>query len=224
VSIAADHCWHEFAPPRGRRSGARARRPWTLIVRDKEADLAAKPARSVFADHIVAIARRQDRAAFGALFNHFAPRVKAYLLRFGAASGTAEDLTQETMLAVWRKAALFDPGKADASTWIFTIARNLRISALRRERHPEIAEGDPLLTPDPSPGSDERLAAAQAQALLHAALESLPKEQAEVIRLSFFAYKPHREIERELGIPLGTVKSRLRLAMRHIRLALGGKQ
>lgn len=171
--------------------------------------------------YLVAVATRQDRQAFAALFGHFGPRVKSYLLRLGAEAVTAEDLAQETMLAVWRKAAQFDPAKADASTWIFIIARNLRIDALRRERRPEIGEPDPLLVPAPLPAADEMIDAARLGARLRASLEALPAPEAEVVRLSFFADKTHREIERELGIPLGTVKSRLRLALRRIRAVLG---
>ncbi|MEJ0041905.1 MAG: sigma-70 family RNA polymerase sigma factor [Rhizomicrobium sp.] len=85
---------------------------------------------------VVAVAQARDKAAFQALFDHFAPRVKGYLMRLGAGNAVAEDLAQEAMLAVWRKAALFDPAKASASTWIFTIARNLRIDAIRKERRP----------------------------------------------------------------------------------------
>ncbi len=196
--------------------GARPHFAPELILRE-----VVPPPRSAAATHLAAVAARQDRDAFAALFGHFAPRVKSYLLRLGADPVTAEDLAQETMLAVWRKAAQFDPVKADASTWIFTIARNLRIDALRRERHPEIGETDPSLVPEALPAADDMLQAAEIQARLRLSLNELPDAEAEVVRLSFFADKSHREIERELGIPLGTVKSRLRLAMRRIRAALG---
>jgi RNA polymerase sigma-70 factor (ECF subfamily) len=186
-------------------------------IRDADSRAAIRRLSGLVAD----IAKRQDRAAFGVLFTHFAPRVKAYLMRAGVAPTAAEDLAQETMLTVWRKAALFDPAKAGISTWIFTIARNLRIDALRRERHPEVPHDDAADVPDPAPQADDALLLTQNQARIRAAVEALPQEQAEVVRLSFFADKPHREIERELGIPLGTVKSRLRLAMRHIRSFLG---
>ena len=83
---------------------------------------------------IEAVATRRDRAAFVALFEHFAPRVKTFMLRSGASEATAEEIAQETMLTVWRKADSFVPGSAGAAAWIFTIARNLRIDALRRER------------------------------------------------------------------------------------------
>ena len=107
---------------------------------------------------LAAVGAARDRAAFEALFRHFAPRIKAYLLRLGAGSPGAEDLAQEAMLSVWRKAVLFDPAKASAATWIFTIARNLRIDALRRERRPEFDPGDPAFVPDAEPQADVGLA------------------------------------------------------------------
>jgi RNA polymerase sigma-70 factor (ECF subfamily) len=170
---------------------------------------------------IVAIAAERDREAFAALFAYFAPRVKSYLLRLGAKPALAEDLAQETLLTVWRKAAHFDPAKAQAAPWIFTIARNLRISELRRERRPGLDPADPTLGPAAPASAEESLAAAQRESRIHAALATLPDEQAAVVRLSFFEDKPHQQIERDLGIPLGTVKSRLRLAMARIRRAIG---
>ena len=173
------------------------------------------------ARQILAVAAERDRAAFAALFGHFAPRVKRYLLGLGAGVGLAEDLAQETLLAVWRKAEQFDPAKAEAATWIFTIARNLRIDAVRRERHPEVDPDDPLLVPAPPEDALERLAAAERSARIVRALGTLPAEQAAVVRLAFLEDKAHREIERELGLPLGTVKSRLRLALARLRKSLG---
>ena len=182
---------------------------------------AANRGRSELSGHILAISARGDRAAFGALFAHFAPRVKSYLLRLGAGPGQAEDMAQEVLLAVWRKAASFDPAKAEASTWVFAIARNLRIDALRRERHPEVSDEHLEAVADTREDAETALSATQRGAALRRALEELPAEQAEVVRMSFFQDKPHGEIERALGIPLGTVKSRLRLAMVRLRAALG---
>ena len=169
---------------------------------------------------IVAIARDADRQAFADLFSHFAPRVKSYLLRLGAASETAEELAQETLLCVWRKAASFDPDRAAASTWIFTIARNLRIDGLRRERRP-LTPDDPVDAPPAPPSADAAIVALQDETRVKAAIAALPGEQAQVIHLSFFSDKPHAEIAVELGLPLGTVKSRLRLAMGRLRALLG---
>jgi RNA polymerase sigma-70 factor (ECF subfamily) len=176
------------------------------------------------ADHaalIEAIAQRRDRAAFADLFAYFAPRVKAWMLRAGSNSTAADELMQEAMLAVWQKAHLFDPAKAGPSTWIFTIARNLRIDALRRERHPSDLMPDPTEAPDDPVQADRVLAMSQQEIRIRTALSLLPPEQAEVIRKAFFEDKVHAEIEKELGIPLGTVKSRLRLAMNRLRTVLG---
>ena len=170
---------------------------------------------------VAAVAQARDRAAFQALFDHFAPRVKGYLMRLGAGSAVAEDLAQEAMLAVWRKAGLFDPAKASASTWIFTIARNLRIDAIRKERRPEPDPADPLQRPEAERAADETVDWAKAEDRLRAALADLPREQSQVIELSFLAEKPHSLIAAELGLPLGTVKSRIRLAMARLRVALG---
>ena len=181
---------------------------------------APPPPATAFAEMIAAIAQRADRAAFASLFDYFAPRVKSYMLRLGAEPRQAEELAQETLLTVWRKAAAFDPTRAAASTWIFTIARNLRIDALRRERRPD-PELDPSEAPEAEPTPTPPWSPPNPRAACRIALLSLPAEQAEVIRLSFFSDKPHSEIAAELGLPLGTVKSRMRLAMGRLRDLLG---
>jgi len=165
------------------------------------------------------VAQTRDRAAFQALFTHFAPRIKGYLIRLGAPAAQAEDLAQEAMLTLWRKAHLFDPARASAATWVFTIARNLRIDVIRRERRPELTPEDFL--PEPEAEPDEALAAADGEGRVRAALRTLPPEQVQVVELSFFSDKPHSQIAAELDIPLGTVKSRLRLAMARLRAHLG---
>jgi RNA polymerase sigma factor (sigma-70 family) len=169
---------------------------------------------------IVAIATHRSRESFALLFGRFAPRVKGYLLKLGAGSELAEELAQETLLTVWRKAASFDPSQASASTWIFTIARNLRIDAIRRERHPEDLVDEPGLTPAPGVSAEDALSAGEREARLRGALKTLPRDQAEVVRLSFFHDKAHAEISDDLGVPLGTVKSRLGLAMVRLRAQL----
>lgn len=207
----------QFAPanrPAPRPSGRACIRHLRLVLMDREEPMQ-------WNDLLLAVARAQDRRAFEALFAHFAPRIKAYLLRLGAGAGMAEDLAQEAMLSVWRKARLFDPGKASAATWVFTIARNLRIDALRRERRPEFDASDPAFVLDDEPAADMQLVRAGEDARLRDALRLLSPDQAAVIERSFFAEKSHSEIADELGLPLGTVKSRLRLAMVHIRAALG---
>jgi RNA polymerase sigma-70 factor, ECF subfamily len=164
---------------------------------------------------IAAIAKTRDRRQFAELFAHFGPRLKSYFLRLGVTSGVAEDLVQETMLIVWRKSDRFDPMRAAASTWIFTIARNLRIDLKRRERDPNLLAELYLDANEPAP--DDHILSAERDGRIRQALTTLPVEQAEVIRLSFFEDRPHSQIADDLKIPLGTVKSRLRLAMMRLR-------
>jgi RNA polymerase sigma-70 factor (ECF subfamily) len=172
---------------------------------------------------IGAIAAHQDRTAFASLFEYFAPRIKTYMQRSGVNDVRAEELAQETMLAVWRKAALFDPASASAATWIYAIARNLRIDAYRRERRGQIGETSDValeFRADEAPQPDVRLASAQSDQRVRAALAALSAEQMRVIELSFFEERAHSEIAKLLGIPLGTVKSRMRLAMKRLRTLL----
>ena len=176
-----------------------------------------------WAERVASIASHEDRTAFAELFNHFAPRVKAFMRRNGASDSQAEEIAQEAMLAVWRKASLFDPTASEAATWIFTIARDLRIDAIRRERRGgaiRVDEVEAEYEVDETPAADVRIAAAQSESQLREALATLPSEQRKVIELSFFEEKAHSEIAESLRIPLGTVKSRARLAMKRLRAVL----
>jgi RNA polymerase sigma-70 factor (ECF subfamily) len=183
--------------------------------------------RDEWSGRIGAIAASHDRAAFAELFAFFAPRVKGFLQRTGTSEAEAEDLAQETMLAVWRKAGLYNPGNASAATWIFTIARNLRIDSLRRERRGgaiQVEEVEAEYEVDEAPLADARFLAAEVEARVRKALKTLPSDQLRVIEMSFFEERPHSEIARTLQIPLGTVKSRVRLAMRRLRGLVNGWQ
>jgi RNA polymerase sigma-70 factor (ECF subfamily) len=168
---------------------------------------------------IEAVAATRDRDAFARLFEHFAPRLKAYLMRAGAPPGAAEDFAQDAMLTVWRKADLFDPRRASAATWIFTIARNRRLDALRRESRP-LPVPEMSLAPEDPEQPDAQLSEAEEAARLNAAMTDLSPEQLEVLRLAFFQGDAHSEIARKLNLPLGTVKSRIRKAMIKLRIAL----
>lgn len=216
-ALPASPLW-PFSPSAVRDGRARMRRYLVKVRMTATAD----PAR--LNKLLVAVAEHGDRAAFEALFAHFAPRVKGYLLKLGAGGALAEDLAQEAMLTLWRKARLYDPTKASAATWIFTIARNLRIDAIRRERRPDFDPNDPALVPDDEPAADALMIREDDDARVRAAMAALSPEQAQVVRMSFFADKPHSQIAAELGLPLGTVKSRLRLAMVRIRVAMGGAE
>jgi RNA polymerase sigma-70 factor (ECF subfamily) len=171
---------------------------------------------------IAAVAQHRDRDAFAALFEHFAPRLKSYLMRLGAPTAQAEEMAQEAMVVVWRKAVLFDPTRASASTWIFRIARNLRLDTARRERVLSSFEPDLTDAPDPPQTPEVAELARQRDQRVRAALSTLSQEQIQVLRLSFFQDRPHSEIAEELDLPLGTVKSRIRLAIGRLRDALEG--
>lgn len=171
-----------------------------------------------------AVAERRDRQAFARLFAFYAPRVKAYLRKLGAEDGVAEDLVQEVMLSVWQRAHQFDSSRAALSTWVFTIARNRRIDVLRRDRRPEFDPEDPAFAPDAEggPRGDEEAEAAEMTQVVRNAIDRLPPEQASLLRVFYYEEKPHSVLAEELDLPLGTVKSRLRLALSRLRTMLAG--
>ena len=172
------------------------------------------------ADFLQRIAEGGDVEAFRKLFEAYAPRVKSYMMRQGADANTAEELAQETLLTVWRKAGLYSGEKGSATTWIFTIARNLRIDKLRREQTwVALPDGyDQEVSPDATP--DEALAEEERRVRVQRALAELPREQHEAVVLSYIEGLSHSEIAERLGLPLGTVKSRMRLAYLKIREAV----
>lgn len=186
-----------------------------------ESPLPPPPSTRNHEDLIDAIAADGDRGAFAELFAHFAPRIKSYLLRLGADAATAEEVAQEAMLTVWRKAASFDRRQAGAGTWIFTIARNRRIDRLRRERRPELDPDDPALVPAHPEGADGLVWAGQVEERLRLAIATLPSEQSDLIRRAYYEELSHREIAEQSGLPLGTVKSRIRLALQRLRERTG---
>lgn len=173
-----------------------------------------------FVELLTRIATTKDRAAFASLFDHFAPRVKSFMMRKGSNPEQAEDLVQETLIAVWSKAAMFSTEKGSVSTWIFTIARNLRIDKLRRERAQLYTDLEDFDAPDLSTGAEEALGRSQEDNHVVQALAQIPLEQRDLLILSFVEDVPQSEIAMRLGIPLGTVKSRMRLGYQRLRKIL----
>lgn len=160
----------------------------------------------------------QDQTAFAELFHHFAPRIKAFLMKSGAHETLAEEIAQEVMATLWHKAHMFDPSRASVATWIFTIARNRKIDAFRKQRRPEPEE----LTwgPEAEPDQDDVLALQQETEKLAQAISELPDKQRELIERAYFGELSHSEIADETGLPLGTIKSRIRLALERLRHAM----
>jgi len=170
---------------------------------------------------IVAVAESRDRIAFKLLFDYFAPRIKGFCQNNGSTSDRADEVVQEAFVNVWRKAKLFDPGKASAGAWIFAIARNSRIDLIRKENRPEADTTDPFFDQNEPESPLAVLETERKSKTLRSFVKDLPAEQQQVLRLAFFEEKAHSEIAEELGIPLGTVKSRIRLAFKRIRSELG---
>ncbi len=173
--------------------------------------------RARLAGLVMEIARNQCREAFSALFEYYAPRLKSYMMRIGADESQAEELSQEVMVTVWRKADQYDPAKASVSTWIFRIARNRRIDAHRRQSKPDLEPDEPMLRPDEPDRPDELLQRGQVEASVRDALTTLPEDQLILLQAAFYEGLSHSEIAERFGLPLGTVKSRIRLAFNKLR-------
>jgi RNA polymerase sigma factor (sigma-70 family) len=169
---------------------------------------------------LLAVGADRDGEAFTLLFDHFVPRVQAQMVRLGLAPFAAADVTQDVMETIWRKAHMFDPHKSGATTWVFHIARNRRIDVKRRCREIICANEDFFHIPDPADGCDDCVDLSQREECLRAALRVLPREQFTLVKLAFFDGLSHSEIAERTKLPLGTVKSRLRLAFARLRRCL----
>lgn len=168
-----------------------------------------------WANCIARICAAQDEAAFVALFQHFAPRVKGFLMKSGATDTLAEECAQDVMATIWQKAHQFDPTRASVATWIFTIARNRKIDMLRRQRRPE--PDDLPWGPEEEPDQSDILVLQQETERLAEALKLLPEKQRALVERAYYGDLSHSEIAAETGLPLGTIKSRIRLALERLR-------
>ncbi|MDB9702577.1 sigma-70 family RNA polymerase sigma factor [Rhodospirillales bacterium] len=203
-------------PVAQRSSPAIARTSGSMTERDNQSSIAEQ-----MAAHIRKVADHRDRAAFAEVFDYFGPRLKSYVMRQGSDPQLAEEVVQETMVKIWHKADQFDSKKASASTWIYTIARNMRIDLLRKMNRPEPDMNDPAMTPDPDPMAYDKIAFDQEADQLKKSITLLPEDQQRVLQLAYFEDKTHNDVAVELNVPLGTVKSRIRLALKRIRTELG---
>ncbi len=163
------------------------------------------------------IAESQDKGSLATIFNFYAPRLKSYLVKIGAIESHAEEIIQEVMLAIWTKAASYDSSKSSTATWIYTIARNKRIDRLRKEKRHLLSDSDEGLEIPMNATQEEEIYNVQVSQKLRKSIESLPEEQSKLIKMSYFYGKTHIDISKGLNIPLGTVKSRIRLALSKMR-------
>lgn len=190
------------------------------LLSDKRSSSAPDEVASQMAERMVLIAEHRDRDAFTQIFDFYAPRIKAYLMRTQCPSAVAEEVTQDVMITLWQKAHLFDPKKSSLSTWLFRIARNRRIDLIRRDKSSKIDSNDPTLFPISEELDIESLDAKTRDNRIRIAIAALPVEQMRLIRLSFYEGQPHSQIAKQLDLPLGTVKSRIRLAFNRLRKEL----
>lgn len=176
-------------------------------------------------DALVAIGRDRDKKAFSLIYEYYAGRIKSFLMGKGMNEDTADELMQEIMLTVWRRAESYDPKKAAASTWLFTIARNRRIDYLRGSSRVEIELDDEILDIRTTESGTQAKYVAQEQSAeeISTALAALPAEQRQVMHLSYFRGLSHGAIANWLDLPIGTVKSRIRLAMQSVKVQLQGE-
>ena len=180
-----------------------------------------RPVRGAMSDLLSRIATDRSDAAFRSLFDEYGPRVRHFMLKLGADPSLAEELTQQTLITVWRKAQLYSAEKGSASTWIYTIARNLRTDHIRRQRAWQELSGEHAQAiPSEEPSPEQVVSARERQARVQEVLGDLPPEQLEVVRLAYMDGLAHGEIAERLSLPLGTVKSRIRLAYQKLRVAL----
>ena len=186
-------------------------------AKEVKADKAAK--RAAWVPQLTAVRDAKDTAAFAELFAHFGPRVKSFLMKSGASPDLAEECTQEVMVTLWRKAHLFDPAKASVSTWIFTIARNRKIDLLRKQRRVE--PEDLPWGPEPDPDQADAIGLQQETEKLGKAIAALPQKQRLLIEKAYYGELTHSEIAAQTGLPLGTIKSRIRLALDRLRHTIG---
>jgi len=166
------------------------------------------------------IAESRDQTAFQNIFSFYGPRVKSFIMRSGINPGLAEEISQETMLTVWHKAEKFNPALASASTWIYTIARNKKIDRLRKDSKPLPDANDPTFSQGSEINPESVVWHSINSDKVHRALRQLPEDQRRVLTMAFIEDNPHIKISEALGLPLGTVKSRIRLGMGKLRTLL----
>jgi len=195
---------------------------WPAAIHARKDRLHVKREKTEFSQQtadMLAVRDRRDRAAFAALFDYFAPRLKGFFMRSGTTGARAEDIVQDVMLTVWRKSDQFDPTKAQVSTWVYQIAKNRQIDILRKEARPlpEALKNDAAQVTDSDQSADQILAVEQEALQLKKAIAKLGDEQREMIEKAYLGELTHQDIKDQTGLPLGTIKSRIRLGLERLR-------
>lgn len=191
---------------------ARANHPVSSRQRDKDAALVQRMARG-------------DRGpALEEFYARYAGLAMALLLRILGSRAEAEELLQELFVELWRRAPQYDPARASVGTWVTTIARSRGLDALRarrrRFRDQEVPSDDVSVPAPADQRPDEQVSQSQRSEAVRAALADLSPDQRQVVEYSYFRGLSHTEIANELGIPVGTVKSRILAAMKLLREAM----
>lgn len=175
------------------------------------------------ADHrdlMARVAEWRDKEAFRSLFLHFGPRIKAMMTRSGADAGLAEDLVQDVMLTVWRKVRQYSPERGSVAAWIFTIARNTRIDRLRSGSSRPHEDVDDMEIVSAEPTGEDVAISRERDGKVRDALSGLPEDQRRIVELAFVEDMSQSAIAERLDLPLGTVKSRMRLAYGKLKVTL----
>lgn len=209
---------HAYNAADGLQAQGNLRRASRQVERREQTVTVHEQTEAQWVARISAIAHQQDQKAFAEVFRHFAPRVKGFLIKSGADPSLAEECMQDVMATLWHKAHMFDPSRASVATWIFTIARNRKIDLLRRYARPE--PEDLPWGPEAAPDQADVIALQQDTSKLAEAIRGLPEKQRKLIERAYFGDLTHSEIAAETGLPLGTIKSRLRLALDRLRHAM----
>ena len=205
-------------PSRGRRTSEGA-----AVSEPPRHRASLRPVVSPADEWLLQIAQTQNKEAFASLFRHYAPRLKAFVMSLGAASNVADEVVQESLINVWRRAGQFDPERGSSSAWLFSITRNTFVSHVRKQKRHEASPEDPSFASEAASPEDTAIAV-QARHNLQHALASLPPEQASVLRCAYIKVQPLRVIAEQQNIPLGTVKTRARLALEKLRALWNAKE
>ena len=164
----------------------------------------------------------KDAQALSGLFEIYRPKLKGWLMARGVPNGTAEDIVQDVMIKVWTRAVLIDPEKASFATWVYRLTRNKWIDHQRKHgrmdvRDPELMK---VIADDEVQSAEQDFMTQESTTILHQHIGQLTDAQQMAIRMAFMEFKTHKQISAETGLPLGTVKTRIRSAINALKASM----